>query len=361
MSVSRNNGSSTAFASLKDVKEQIKVNLTTAQYLRILDVLLYKSMEEIVCKTRFFDAYLVRLLGWQEKNHRRKISFLDRKHVPGLILTFLFAPDSDRLRTFKNIKLDRGLRVELVKSFLEDNQEYMNICDLNVSSLDSTTISSLVRRKYELEVRYPEISELYNCCVSARTWLNSALEFRERIQQKYIRLTLLAARRDFDRLFSSRAIALDDMVQVYLLACLRAIEKCDSDAGTLTTHIQNWFFTARENIYRGQERALSIDNRPVSSTSSTEDPADIVEDAETQSSAALSLEDIDEDSFAHDSIESYHVTEDAVNGILQAARLADPLGAARVFLGLPEILPPSDIAYLKSVAVVTSTPDAESN
>lgn len=359
MSVSRNNGSSTAFASLKDVKEQIKVNLTTAQYLRILDVLLYKSMEEIVCNTRFFDAYLVRLMGWQEKNHRRKISFLDRKHVPGLILTFLFAPDSDRLRTFKNIKLDRGLRVELVKSFLEDNQEYLNICDLNVSSLDAPTISSLFRRKIELEQRYPQIPELYACCISARTWLNSALEFRERIQQKYIRLTLLAARRDFDRLFSSRAIALDDMVQVYLLACLRAIEKCDSDAGTLTTHIQNWFFTARENIYRGQERALSIDNRPVSSSpiSSSDDVSELAEGAEEQSSGAMSLDEMDEDSFTQDSIESYRVNEDAVNGILQAARLADPLGAARVFLGLPEILPPSDIAYLKSVAV---TPDVES-
>lgn len=340
MAAKVNNGSSTSFARLKNVKEDIEVNLTTAQYLRTLDSLLGEATKNIIIYTRFIDAFLIRLLGWQEKNHRRKISFRNRKEVSGLVLNFLVKTSpEDRLSAFKSMKLDRGLRIELVRAFLDSLKEYLSACELTDPEL-SLKDCILVKDKYEKQ--YPACPNLYATCKQIAAMLDSALEFRSQIQQKYVRHTLLAARRDFDRLFSSRAVELDDMVQVYWIACLRAIDKCDSDEGTLTTHISNWFFTAREKVYKQQERDVSIEgmlnNRGISSMSDEED-------------ALESFDSLAEEELSVDGVESELAGLDDVHGLLSVAKMVDPQGAARAFLGLPEVLSEAEISHLRSLSV----------
>ena len=50
--------SSKVFSDLKDIREKIQGNLTTAQYLRTYDILLYTAMKGIVEHTNFFDTYI---------------------------------------------------------------------------------------------------------------------------------------------------------------------------------------------------------------------------------------------------------------------------------------------------------------
>ena len=335
---SSGSGTSSAFASLKDIKEDIKINLTTAQYLRTLDSLLDRSIEDIILHTAYIDTCLIRLIGWQERNHRRKISFRARKEVPALVTTFLLAKEDERMAAFRKIKLDRGLRVELVKAFLAENSKYVNCCEL----AGEETRDEALKYKRSVENTYKCGSMLYSICRKSESYLSSAIEFRAKIQQKYVRHILMTARRDFDRLFSTRSVQLDDMVQVYWMAALRAIDKCDPDEGTLTTHITNWFYTAREHVYRGQEKSLSLDNM-LNSASISGDSNEDMESIEE-------LREQEEDpSLQQDGTEEQLVVGSSALGLMQAAKIADPTGAARALLGIPEILSESELATLNSL------------
>lgn len=146
-------------------------------------------------------------------------------------------------------------------------------------------------------------------------------------------MTIMAARRDHTALFDHK-IPLDDVVHQYFLTLSRAIDKCDSNAGTLTTHITNWFFTAREGVTRQR----SMNSSPVEDRSSDKD-----EEGLEDNFAHEVKEQDTEPSYTHDeSNSSVH----AVDDILYVARIADPVGAARAYLGIPEVLKPEELQVL---------------
>lgn len=328
----KNNTSSKVFADLKDTREKIQGNLTTAQYLRTYDILLYTAIRGIVEHTKFLDTYLIRLLGWQEVNHRRKVSFLKRTELPRLVLNFMMqdTPES-RLTALKQLKLDRGLRVEIIRSFISSLDEY--ICCCNLSS--SRSLAEAIEYKHKVEAEY-NYAKLYELCIQSSLWLDRALEFKSMIQEKYIRLCLVSARRDHAQFFSG-SIDLDDVIHTYFISCSRAIDKCDGDAGTLTTHIQNWFFTARESVWgqKNKTKQVSMDaflQRQESTDYGEADETD--EDSMTVQSREQELE---------------HTTE--AKHIAALAKIADPHGAARVLLGIPEFLTEAELKQLNKLAI----------
>lgn len=320
-------GSSISFGALKDIRERLRENLTTSQLLTSYDDILNMMLLPLVRETTFVDTFVIRILGWQERHHRRKVSFLKRREVPRLIIEYLLSTGEDKETAFKKLYLDRGIRMQIAQAFIEDLSKYYRACCLHgVGPEEALEIKQKCETAYGTRKLFSVYSEVLY-------WYGKSIEFKDIIQEKYTRMTIMAARRDHTALFDHK-IPLDDVVHQYFLTLSRAIDKCDSNAGTLTTHITNWFFTAREGVTRQR----SMNSSPVEDRSSDKDEEGL------------------EDNFAHevkeqDTEPSYTQDESnssvhAVDDILYVARIADPVGAARAYLGIPEVLKPEELQVL---------------
>jgi hypothetical protein len=307
---------SKVFQSLKNIRETIQGNLPTSQYLQIYDDFLEKAMVPILLKTRYFDSFLTRLIGWQEQNFRRKVSFKDRPEFPSLAVTFLLQiSDEGRISAYKTLALDRGIRIQFIKAFLSHCKDYRRDCNLESVNdpNDLKQIMAALNRKIEHESNLEADSSLMAVIKESEFWLEKALDFKQQILEKYIRLCCNSAKRDYIHFFNCSE-DLDDIIQTYLLAASRAIDKCDYRQGTLTNHIQNWFLTARTFISKKKEaRSVKVD----------EPMQDFIEASRIDHVSSAEDETLD---------------EETRNDLREILRIADPIGAARAFLGIEEAL-----------------------
>jgi hypothetical protein len=92
----------------------------------------------------------------------------------------------------------------------------------------------------------------------ARFWLHYYYEWRDMIALKYIRHVLNFAQKDYVSYFHHR-VRLDDIINVYIIALHRALDKCSSDLGVLTTYINGYMKTARGVV----SRSLDLDRNRV--------------------------------------------------------------------------------------------------
>jgi len=287
--------------------------MTSYQYLSGYDELLRKAVEPIVRESNFARSFVANLMGWQEKHFRRKVSFLSRAKAQQRSLEFLLSHPDRRVRAFHNIQLERGVITSLINGFLlatedaaiaanlepslrregEDWNQFYARCRMVTASVEEALgCSSLLRVRREAEY-----------------WMATAMDFREKIMQKYYRLCITTAQRDYVGFFN-HSIPLDDIINSYLMATARAIDKCDYRQGVLTSHITKWFLTAREHV--GKSRG---------STS-------------LQLSEMLPLEDMD--SLSVSSQESFLLQQEETRVLREVAALVDPTGMGRTFLRIPD-------------------------
>ena len=74
-------------------------------------------------------------------------------------------------------------------------------------------------------------------------WFEKAQDFKSKIMQKYVRMTLLRAQKAYTE--CNYEVDLDDVTQIYLQIMSKAIDRCDSRFGVLTTFIQSWLKSAK--------------------------------------------------------------------------------------------------------------------
>lgn len=322
--------SSRVFAQLKDIKERIGVdaNLTTPQYLQTYDDLLDNAVRPILDNCRFFDSYLLRILGWQERNFRRKVSFLKRAEFPRLAVGFVLkrSPE-ERFAAYQDLRLDRLIRMQVVSLFHSSLENYLAACECELTppaGVDQASFCFAVKAKVEESMKSTP-GGLLSAYHESKFWFEHAADFKRILMEKYVRLCLNTAKRDYVYYFKCQG-KLDDIIQTYLIAMSRAIDKCDAKQGALTSHIQNWFFSARDAVARQRERnTVSLDQ----------------ENGDLANSASNSLD------LANLSVyEERRREQEDVNLIAELSRIADPHGAARAFLGIPEHLKESEIQLL---------------
>lgn len=298
---------SKAFADLKGIKEQIEGNLSTVQYLRILDASLYRAMEVIVTNTQYADQVMAKMLAWSVPNFRRKLSMADKgKLIPGMMSFLLDNDPASRCKRLRELKLDRGGLFYCIRSFLsfvETDYLPMTECSEELpKGVVGDAMAYCKSRMNDLDVAVglaPK-ANLQQVYLETKYWYEHAERFKQQILEKYTRLCLVNAQRDYTGYFNHRR-SLDDIVQTYLYMASRAIDKCDSGRGALTSHIQNWFMTGRTILNREQP------------TESLEESTHLDED--------LAVEEAD--------------TENAT--YLQALiRHVDPKGLGRYLLGMDE-------------------------
>ena len=324
---------SNTFAILKAVKETLEGNLSTVQYMRILDGYLYRALAPIVDGTNHADRCFTQLLAWHSANGKRKLSMDSSIDLQALTFQFLMTPrsvadltddaqPSERIKIIQSMKLDRAFLTYIINSFIDDlSTVYKSACDGILSPPigvygDNVSINLYVKARveenYEIDPDGPSLLGLHQTVVF---WREPYLEVKRVTLEKYVRLSLVNAQKDYAHYFSCSGVDLDDLSQTYLMMAARAIDRCDSDQGTLTTLIQSWHLTGRSNAQKERTR-IAMEDYHVA--------PDDLEDEET----IMASDDRDAS-----------IEQDIASHTRRVAELADPKGVGRFLLGLLAGLP----------------------
>lgn len=320
---------SEVFAALKATDEGIKTNLTTGQYLKTLDQYLLNAVLPIIEATCYYDVVLSKMVAWQTENFRRKLS-MRAIDFPSVAMYFLIQElPKDKAELWKELNLDRAIVFSTLNSFLSSLEYYEKAC--NCEGEVPPAYAAMPEAYYLHIVHHHEMSlharrPLLPVIQQVRYWLGEAQEFKKRILEKYTRLCLNIAQKDYVHFFNCQVL-LDDVVQSYLIAADRAIDKCDASQGVLTSHIMNWLLTARNHL----SKSLKIENNEVPL-----DALDSLESALTQLNSVL---------------EDARLASESIEQVRRIARMADLKGEGRILLGIEEMLPSASRSYLHSLSI----------
>lgn len=304
---------SETMASLKAVRETLDKNLTTVQYMRILDAFLERAVSPILESSRWVDGCVAELLSWCAENTRRKVSMSRDIDLRASLVEFMFTdPGKDqRLDMWRRLNFDRSFTRYVAQSWLAECDR----CWWPPANMQSGTPDQcrVLCAQWQSQQGWCSKKSPAEVSRESRFWLEQADGFKKVILEKYIRLTVTSAQKDYVLHFNHE-IDLDDIIQAYLVMANRAIDRCDANQGVLTTHIQNWFLTARGKLYEELQQ-----------TKKNQDTA--------QSLELMSEEDDSEFSVSPE-------TEGTLDRdhILHLATEIDPDGLGRYLLGFPEKL-----------------------
>lgn len=318
---------SEAFAKLKTVDEKIATNLTSYQYLSVLDSMLYAAMEPILTNTKFFDVFLSQIIGWQTLNPKRKTCGVGRVGLVTLsTLFFLTGDPKQKLKLVKRMKLHRNILFECIVRWIDLMGDYPDLAN-------QFGTAEIVRRLHELHEKSlmrPSYS-LHSTYTTTVFWYKKAKIFKEQIMEKYTRLVLTTAQRDYVEL--GMIEPLNDMVQSYMMTMSKAIDKCDADRGVLTSYITSWLKSAKNNV---EKRAAGDIGRVNVQTSYGK-------------AVSVELDEVEEAVSDDDNRDRM----DSIRRVRTLAKLFDPKGYGRIALGIQEQLSEDDRTTLRALVVQT--------
>lgn len=333
--MSMNYQHSKVMGDIKTTNEVIKHNYSTYQYMGVLDSLLFNALSTIIHSSEYADDYVAGLLYHYTENGRRKVSSLSKKKFSLLATKFLFADSDAKLRLYKKMRIERGVTSTIIKSFLIELEEYTNIKRNYYKTGKSEYLNKI--KDIENRIYYTESIDLLAVTREAQYWYKYYKDFKNMILQKYMRLIVKQAQAFYSH--NNSNITLDDLIQNYFLYASKAIDKLDQRKGTLTSYILNWLNHAR-NVTASNEHGTAFILPP------TKRREGVI------NNISVSMED-DEVKNLETSIYDTVEKDSERNLIRRLAKIADPSGYARLFLGIDEILSKEDIlkqkAYIVSV------------
>lgn len=270
---------SQVFASLKFVESTIATATDQTQdYLDVLDSYLYNAVKAIL--SNHFDGYLLKILGWQWYNHRRKASHLEKEEFSQYALRYLALPTLEaKLDFLPMLKLDRIFLFKYCQIF----------ASLPLDPKPSSTASISLQRIYQCyEEDYRLLGKVRECAF----WLNRALDYKAQLCAKYTKLAIKVARSDF---VEFGIHPLDDWCMNYIVAVNRAIDKCDWQQGALPTMAQAYMKSMRNLLINAVVNTKSLD----SDTTALTVPSTVNESQEGHSAYLRALAVFDPTNLAH--------------------------------------------------------------
>lgn len=330
---------SDTIANLKGIKETIQGNPTTYQLLSTLDDMLYDALLPLVDGTRFLDTWIAQVLGWQTSNPKRKVTGVGRAAFSSYATLFLLLESPKaKIKVLRRMKIDRGVLFEAIRRWLGTAEAIEAISTLSVKPEN-------FQRLYDLAeiCNVRQGSSLLNIYRQVYYWHAEAAKFKSQILEKYTRLCINTAVRDYKEM--NHSVELNDIVQTYLLTADKAINKCDADRGVLTSHIQNWLLSAKNTV-------MADNMQPTPSARSNAGKNVMKGLAES-----VPLEEI-EDLAAADASEAEE-TDHTVSEVRIVARQFDPQGIGRILLNIEDVLCEDDLMALRAHALVPHEPPAK--
>lgn len=331
------------FAKLKSIEEAIPNNLTSYQYLSVLDELIYQGLYPLVEGTKFFEGFLAQILGWQTINSKRKVVGVGRQAFSSYATLFFLLDDpKQRLKLLKKMKVDRAVLFEAMRRWSSIAEEITSISDTEIISNDALIQIADLSERSSMRQDFHVIA-VYN---QVKYWHDQAVAFKSQILEKYTRLCLTTAQRDYVQ--TNCQGDLDDIIQIYFMSAGKAIDKCDTDKGVLTTHIQNWLLSAKNVVLATYTTGHTNQSKVNAGKDLTGDLLN-KETSGTPSSIHVSLDEI-EDMIADDLDESRD-KEDTINQVRRVTKFFDKTGIGRLLLGIQEVLSEEDVQTLRALAL----------
>lgn len=309
------------FDALKRTKEQVGANYTSSQYLKTLDFFLFKALAPIIenCPS-MFSNYVAKIVA-QQCVRNSKMTSDEKANLPLAFVNYLLAPDSQKLALAQKLYLNRGILFSFLSLFTELTTGYKRLSEVPApKSAKALSERLLYMHRVEEQVGLLPGRSLYSVATEVYHWSNEATNFKNVIVEKYTRMTLNNARRAY--VDCQQQVPLGDTIGIFMLTLSKAIDRCDSRHGVLTTFIQNWFRGARSHVMdmvREEHTLTSYEARVEQAGDSLEDLGSVEPDS--------SLE--------------------AVQALAYIAKRIDPRGCVRASLGIPELLPNSKIKTLE--------------
>lgn len=235
---------SETFANLKNIKEKMVGQLTTYQYLHTLDYFIESAIDPIATAyPDFLDNYFSKVVAWQTTKPSVKFSRNAKDILPALLFNSLTTDGAQKREFQKAMLFNRGVLFGLINSYLQTVNSFMLLHD------PATRLTGN-RRRLLIALAEEKTSEhLYSATLQVKYWASKAYKFKELIVEKYVRLALMSAKRTYTEVNYQQN--LNDIIQTYLVYLSKAIDRCDSRQGVLTTFIQTWFYSARSEIQKG--------------------------------------------------------------------------------------------------------------
>lgn len=241
---------SDTFASLKSIREEVKENLTTPQWLSTLDYFIDSAIDPVVTIfPTLVDNFYAKVVVWQAHKPSIKFSMTDKFALPVKLFNAITSDDCKTKREHhRSMLLNRGLLFGLIAVF---SQTVNRLNKLHSHQLNL----GRVRRLHMIEVECNRLGispnqrdHVYAALTQVEFFSKKAYWFKELIIQKYVRMALMNAKNAYTE--AKCVPKLNDVVQIYLVYLSRAIDRCDSRQGVLTTFIQTWFYSAKAEVAR---------------------------------------------------------------------------------------------------------------
>ena len=305
---------SETFANLKNLKEQVTENLTSYQWLSTLDFFIESAIDPIATAyPDFLDNFYAKVVAFQTIRPSVKFSRNAKDTLPALLFNSLTTDGKTKREHQRAMMLNRGVLFGVINTFLDLVDPYLKLHD------PLTKIPKSKRRLLIAVAESRTSPHLWAASQQVIFYSKKAYAFKELIVQKYVRMTLMSARRVYVEI--NHKLKLDDVIQTYLVYLSKAIDRCDSRQGVLTTFIQTWFYSARAEV----QRSLS-----------EEQHSSYEELLENGQFADFTMPDC-----------KYEV----VQHLAATAKELDPEGTIRFALGIPEFLTSADVAVLRKTAI----------
>jgi hypothetical protein len=299
---------SETFALLKNTSEGIPHNLTTYQWLSVLDYFIESALDPIsTAWPDFVDNYFAKVVAWQFYKPAVKFSRNSKEIMPHVLFNALTTEGATKRKWQKELMLNRGLLFGVISMFLEEVKPYMKLHD---PRRPLTANKKAASAAWEARTS----TYLHASILQVQYWDGKAHWFKSLLSQKYIRMALMNAKRTY--IDVEHAIELDDIIQTFLIYMSKAIDRCDARQGVLTTFIQTWFYSARSEILRS-----------------------------VASDRSSSYEELVETN-GHEWSTSPDESFESLQHLAATAKKLDPIGLVRFSLGIPEFVSNRDLLIL---------------
>jgi hypothetical protein len=217
-------------------------NLTGGDIQTVLDNLLYRALEPIVLNTSIFDTQIVHILSRITVNKKRKLVSVDRSKAISLLAKAL-------TETKCSVKFSLIVQSKIERCIIH---RFINIVLVDLNHFDALYKQNLTKRDLKIEERMLVIASSLGVrdyeklfCVKAQVteFIGAYFTYRNSIVDHYVKFTHKVS----NSFRTSKLNNYDkgDVLQNFLSAVTKAIDKYDSSKGALTSYINYWLLNAQ--------------------------------------------------------------------------------------------------------------------
>ena len=328
------------------------VNLTGQQIATLFDSISNQILYSFNLFTSILDINLVQVLSWVSNNRRKKISSISRDKQLQYLYYYLSISDVEKKYcVLKKLKLDKFYIRKLTNNFIEASGNYL---ELYPKYIQGTASIEEILKMSEIESRcFCSRLYLYPLLLNLTEYLKVYKDITDVIISKYYKfLWTLVKRRVYS---TSRHFDEDELYQNYISAALKALDRYDPNKGALTSYIQLWIKNNQQSAEENPEYGIAYElpQLQIQKQVRTDElnPSTIYEDNFSVSLDTLLAEgELSENTLGIDAYNPDNIKEekDKVQLLIYLAKCADPVGVARLSLGIEEYV---DRDMLKRMAI----------